>query len=178
MHRKVIFTLNELDLRRAGRLHVFSSARNARTMIRMSILWIGAMAVLSGYLYLLGMPWPELRENLPVFALVISAATFGVSFIFPLALGPIIIRRRFRQDKLLRQAGTVNWDEEAYTVEQPGIYNRIQWGDYSKWREDRHVFVLFRSDYTYQVLPKRVLAREQIEDIQRLLSTRSRNGIF
>jgi len=170
MNRKVTFKLNQLDLRRAGRLHVFSAMRDPRTVIRVSVIWAAAIAVLVGFLYLAAMPWPELLENLPLFALIMAAATFGVAFVFPLALGPIVIRRRFRQDKLLRQAATASWDEHAYQVEQPGIYNRILWGDYSKWREDRHLFMFFRSDYSYQVLPKRALTQEQIEDIRRVLS--------
>ncbi len=173
MNRKATFTLSERDLRRAGRLHVFSAMRDPRTITRVSLLWIVAMALLVGFLHLIGTPWPELRGNLPLFALIMAAPTFGVAFVFPLALGsilgPIVIRRRFRQDKLLRQAATASWDEDAYEVEQPGIYNRIPWGDYSKWREDRHLFMFFRSDYSYQVLPKRALTEEQIEDIRRVL---------
>ncbi|NLR97145.1 YcxB family protein [Rhizobium sp. P38BS-XIX] len=125
------------------------------------------MVALAGFFHMIGMPWSELLENLPLFTLIMFIATFGVAFVIPLVLGPIIIRHRFRQDTLLRQTATVSWDEDAYEVEQPGIYNRIAWGDYSKWREGRHLFMFCRSDYSYQMLPKRVLTQEQIADIRR-----------
>ncbi|WP_350019326.1 YcxB family protein (plasmid) [Rhizobium sp. ZPR4] len=125
---------------------------------------------LAAFLGLAGMPWLELRAALPVFALVIAAATFGFAFVFPLLIGPVVIHRRFRQDKLLRQAAEISWNEEAYEVNQPGTHNRFAWTDYSKWREGRHTFLFFRSDYSYQVLPKRVLTQEQIDDISKILS--------
>lgn len=170
MNRQVTFTLSEQDLRLAGRLHVFSWLREPRAMARMLAIWVGAMAVLLGFLYWTGVPWPRLSEKLPLFAFVPVAVVFSVAFVVPLVLGPIVVRRRFRQDKLLRQPVTASWDESAYQAEQPGIYNRIPWGDYAKWREDRHLFLFFLSDYSYQVLPKRALAPEQIADIQKVLS--------
>lgn len=170
---KATFTLRELDLRRAARLHVFSSMRNLRTIVRLSILWIGAIVVLVAYLLTVGMPWADLRQNLPLFALIMAAAIFGTAFVIPLVLGPIVIRRRFRQEKLIRQPVSVSWDEEVYEVDQPGVHNRIPWRDYAKWREDRHQFLFFMSDYRYQILPKHVLTQEQIEDIRATLSALS-----
>lgn len=170
MNRKAVVTLNELDLRRAGRLHVWSSIRDPRVVIRIALLWAGAMVALVVFLGLAGMPWPELHAALPVFALVMAGVTFGFAFVFPLLIGPLVIHRRFRQDKLLRQAAEVSWNEDTYEVIQPGAHNRFAWTDYSKWRDGRHTFMFFRSDYTYQVLPKRVLTQEQIDDISRILS--------
>jgi hypothetical protein len=169
MSRTATFTLSELDLRRAVRLHVFAMLRDRRTMIRLSIVWIVGIALLVGVLLLMGIAWPELRGDLPLISLVMAVMAFGVPFLLPLALGPLVVRRRFRGDKLVRQPVTASWDEEAYQVEQPGIYNRIPWGDYSMWQEGRHLFVFFISAYSYQVLPKRVLTEEQIEDIRRVL---------
>ena len=89
---------------------------------------------------------------------------------FPLALSPLVIRRRFKQDKLVRKPVSAGWDEEAYEAEQPGVHNRIAWRDYMKIREDRHLFLFFISDYSYQILPKRALTQEQIADLQRVLA--------
>ena len=167
--RSATFVLSELDLRRAARLHVFSAMRDRRTIIRLSILWIGVMVALAIYLRLVGMPWAELREYMPLFVLVLASAAFGAAFVVPLLLSPMVIRRRFRQEKILREPAEVRWDEEAYEVDQPGIHNRIAWRDYTKWREDRYQFLFFASDYRYQVLPKRVLTQAQIEDVRAIL---------
>ncbi|MCV9939838.1 YcxB family protein [Boseaceae bacterium BT-24-1] len=171
MNRKTTFTLDELDLRRAVRLHAFSAIRETRTLIRMAVLWAIAMAAFIGFFSAAGMPWPELRGHLPAIALIITATILGTSLGIPLALSPLIIRRRFKQEKLIRQPVSAGWDEEAYEAEQPGVRNHIPWRDYMKIREDRHLFLFFLSDYNYQILPKRVLTREQIEDLQRILAT-------
>ena len=168
MDRKATFTLDELDLRRAVRLHAFSSIREKQTIIRLAALWAVAMAAFIGFFSATGMPWPELRGNLLPFALVVIATILGFSLGIPLALGPLVIRRRFKQDKLVRKPVSAGWDEEAYEAEQPGARNHIPWGDYMKVREDRHLFLFFMSDYSYQILPKRALTPEQIADLQRI----------
>lgn len=164
------FTLSELDFRRAVRLHVFSSIREAHTIIRLLMVWVIAVGAIAVFCYaVLGLSWPEVRGILPIFALS-SACAIGTVWVIPLVFSPLAIRRRFRQDKSVRQPITIHWNEEVYEAEQPGIHNRIAWRDYSKWREDRHLFLFFMSDYSYQILPKRVLNPEQIADLQRTLS--------
>ena len=170
VNRKTTFTLDELDLRRAVRLHAFSGFRERRTLIRMAAVWAIAMAAFVGFFSAAGMPWPELRGHLWPFALVIIATILGASLGIPLALSPLVIRRRFKQDKLVRKPVSAGWDEEAYEAEQPGVHNRIAWRDYMKIREDRHLFLFFISDYSYQILPKRALTQEQIADLQRVLA--------
>ena len=170
MDRTATFTLTELDLRRSARLHVFSSIRETRTIIRLGILWAVVMAGYVAFFSAVGMPWPELRDSLPVFALLLAATILGVSVGLPLLLNPPIIRHRFKQEKLLTKPVSVRWDEEVYEAEQPGVHNRIPWTDYMKRREDQHLFVFFVSDYNYQLLPKRVLSEAQIADLQRILA--------
>jgi hypothetical protein len=170
MNRRATFTLDELDLRRAVRLHAFSAFREKRTLVRMAVLWAIAMAAFAGFFSAAGMPWPELRGNLLPFGLVIVATILGFSLGIPLALGPLVIRRRFKQDKLVRKPVSASWDEEAYEAEQPGARNHIPWRDYMKIREDKHLFLFFISDYSYQILPKRALTQEQIADLQRVLA--------
>lgn len=170
MNRKATFTLDELDLRRAVRLHAFSGICEKRTIIRLALLWFIAMAAFIGFFSAAGMPGPELRGNLLPFALIIVAIILVFSLGIPLALGPLVIHRRFKQDKLVRKPVSASWDEEAYEAEQPGARNHIPWRDYMKTREDQHLFLFFISDYSYQILPKRALTAEQIADLQRVLA--------
>ena len=170
MDRKTTFTLDELDLRRAVRLHAFSGIREKRTIIRLALLWFIGMAAFVGFFSAAGMPWPELRGNFLPVALVIVATILGFGLGLPLALSPLVIRRRFKQEKLLRLPFSASWDEAAYEAEQPGVRNRFAWRDYMKIREDQHAFLFFLSDYNYQILPKRALTQEQIADLQRVLA--------
>ena len=170
MNRTTTFTLDELDLRRAVRLHAFSGIREKRTIIRLSVLWAIAMTVVVGFFLAAGTPWLALRGYLLPLALVVAATILGTGLGIPLALSPLIIRRRFKQEKLIRQPVSAGWDAEAYEAEQPGVHNRFAWRDYMKIREDQHLFLFFLSDYNYQILPKRALTPEQIEDLQRMLA--------
>ncbi|WP_126110654.1 MULTISPECIES: YcxB family protein [unclassified Bosea (in: a-proteobacteria)] len=171
MNRRTTFTLDELDLRRAVRLHVFSAFREKKTLVRMVVLWGISMAVVVGLFLAAGTPWLTLHGHLLPLALVITATILGTSLGIPLALSPLVIRRRFKQEKLIRLPVSAGWDEEAYEAEQPGVRNRFAWRDYMKIREDRHLFLFFLSDYNYQILPKRALTPGQIEDLQRVLAT-------
>ena len=92
--RKATFTLDELDLRRAVRLHAFSGIREKQTIIRLALLWFIAMAAFVGFFSAAGMPWPELRGNLLPSALIITATILVFSLGIPLALAlkPRVLR--------------------------------------------------------------------------------------
>lgn len=164
------FTLNEIDFQRAMRLHVFSSYREAKTLIKLLILWTVCVLALGLVLYWLGEPLAEIYHGLPQAAFWMAIVAFGTPLAIPLIFGPFAIRRRLRQDKLVLKPVSAGWDDTAYEVEQPEIRNQITWSDYYKLREDQHSFLFFVSDYSYQILPKRALSREQIEDLQRIIS--------
>lgn len=170
MDRTATFTLTELDLRRSSRLQVLGSIGETRTIIRLVVVWVVGIVGYAAVMSAVGVPWPRVRGSLPTLALALVGAILGVTVVLPLLLGPLVIRRRFRQEKQLTKPVSVRWDEEVYEAEQPGIQNRIPWADYAKRREDRHLFLFFMSDYNYQILPKRVLSEAQIADIRRILA--------
>lgn len=169
MNRAATFTLDETDLRRANRLNLFGALRDPKTLRGLALLWGVSLLPLAGYHLGAFDASAKLREAMLIFALLATAAILAVYLAVPLLLGPVVIRRRFREEKLLREPVSINWDAEAYEASQPGVHNRIPWGDYLKWREDRHLFVFYLSSYNFQVVPKRVLSDAQIADIRQML---------
>ena len=43
---------------------------------------------------------------------------------------------------------------------------RHPWGEFKKWRENQHVFLLYAGDVDFIILPKRLCAAEQIEALR------------
>lgn len=177
VERSTTFTLDERDLRCAARLNVFRSFQEMRSrmLCYLAILWGVSLLPFLGYL--LGgheTAGLEFARGMSLFALAATALVFAVGMGLPLALSPSIIRRRFRQEKLLSQPVSASWDEEAYAAEQPGVQNRLLWSDYRRWREDRDLFLFMLSDYNFQILPKRALSPEQIADLQAILTVAER----
>uniref|UniRef100_A0A9E7ZX43 YcxB family protein n=1 Tax=Bosea sp. NBC_00436 TaxID=2969620 RepID=A0A9E7ZX43_9HYPH len=176
MDRAATFTLDELDLRRATRLNVFCAMRDVRTLRGVALLWGVALLPTAGHFLGATGVTAELRVGMLMFAFFVTAALFSACIGFPLLMAPLTIRRRFREEKLLRQPVSARWDVEAFEASLSGVHNRIPWADYLKWREDRHLFLFFLSSYNSQILPKRVLSEEQAEDIRRVLSACQGSG--
>ena len=178
MNREVTFTLCERDLRHAGRLHIIRSftggVSRATLIYRWVSLWFVATFVAAAI---------SLTYNIAVYVTVeaslFRASIYGLVFAVlcgvgglgvPLLLTELGNRRCFRQDELYRRPMTVKWNDEAYEVDLHGNYSRCLWRDYWKQLEDNDYFLFFIHNNIYQILPKRVLTQEQIEDIQRVLS--------
>lgn len=168
--RDVTFTLTKLDLDQAMRLHVFSNYRQIKVIAKLTILWIVVVAGVTLLTYGDRQTWPErLLDVAPVallFASVILAVIFGV----PLLLGPLANRKRLSQDKVLRQPVMGSWDDASYVVIGENVQSRVNWRDYVYLREGSTVFTFATSHFTYQILPKRVLTHEQIDDIREIIS--------
>ncbi|UNK41586.1 YcxB family protein [Luteimonas sp. S4-F44] len=172
MDRNTIFTLDERDHRRGARVHLLRAMRDRRTRLRLMLLWLVATLVVSGIALILGTPWSELAGDLPWIALVAAATILGFAFGLPLLLAPLLVRQRFRREPLLREPVIAHWDEAAYRARQGGVESRVAWGTYVAWQESPDLFVLFLSDYNFQLLPKRALDAAQVDDLRMLLATR------
>jgi hypothetical protein len=112
------------------------------------------------------------RTRLRLALLWLVATIVIFAFGLPLVLAPLVIRQRFRREALLREPVVAHWDEAAYRAHQAGVESRVAWGTYVAWDESPDLFVLFLSDYNFQLLPKRALDAAQIDDLRTLLATR------
>lgn len=170
MNRQASFNLTELDLRRANRLNALASLREPKTLRALALLWGVSLLPAAGFFLTTTGATAELRDGMLLFALAVTAVIAFVAVGVPLLVGPSVIRRRFREEKLLRQPVSVSWDEQVFEAEQPGVQNRLAWRDYLRFREDEHVFLLMLSSANFQILPKRALSAAQIEDLRQELS--------
>lgn len=165
MERSTTFTMSEHDLLVAGRRYVYFSLTERRTMIRLGLLWLAALVVSVGLFMFLRPGRYELLEILPIAVLIATLGAFIVPVLVPLITLPIVTKRRYKQDAMIRRPLTMSWTETHFRAETEGVTNNLPWVDYVKWCEDKDQFLFFLSDYNYQILPKRVLSGAQIADI-------------
>lgn len=170
MNRETSFTLAERDLLVAGRRYVFSSLSERRTLVRLILVWIGAVLACLAMFHFLGTGRMELSTSVGIAMVIATLGAFVVPAAVPLLTLPIVTKRRFKQDAMLRKPLTVRWSETHYRVETDDTTNNLLWTDYAKWREDEKQFLFFLSDYNYQILPKRALTPEQVADIRAVVT--------
>jgi hypothetical protein len=73
---------------------------------------------------------------------------------------PRQLARIFQQQKDLSSPFEIELSDETYTgTNLYGTY-RIPWQDFVKWKEDRQMILLYRSDLMINFIPKRLLAGE------------------
>lgn len=84
---------------------------------------------------------------------------------------PWKVRRLHRQQKDLAFPFTYTWNAEFLEGQGVSGQSKRAWTNYHKFREDRHVFLLYHSDNLFEVFPKRWFSdNEQIDEFRRLAS--------
>jgi hypothetical protein len=96
-----------------------------------------------------------------------------VSICFALA-SPLLRRRAFRKRFVIEAPNMTDVraciSSDGFSSKTTGIGTGFaEWSGFDSWVEDKKVFVLFRG-FTFQPIPKRVLASTQIEELRILLS--------
>ncbi|NEU14668.1 YcxB family protein [Methylobacterium sp. BTF04] len=74
--------------------------------------------------------------------------------------------RHFHQQKLLHDAFEITLDRTGVNSKNQRIQMRFDWKDYVRWREDNYIVLIYQSDISYQMIPKRAVSAEQLEDIR------------
>jgi len=64
-------------------------------------------------------------------------------------------KRVFRQQQGLRRPHDVSWNDVGLTISGEDGQSTTRWGDFHKVRELDHQFILFLSDATFLMIPKR-----------------------
>jgi hypothetical protein len=79
-------------------------------------------------------------------------------------------RRIFKQQKDLQQPFQVAWDADKLIVDTANANVRTPWSDFIRWRENDRLFLLYRSDVLFNMVPMRAFPGEaEIESFRGLL---------
>ena len=67
---------------------------------------------------------------------------------------PYKVIKLYRQYKDLAASFSMSWDAQTLTGQGPNGHMQRPWNRYHKWKEDRHVFLLYVADNLFEVVPK------------------------
>ena len=160
MNRSVSLTLSAEDYVAANRLHCLNCFRR-RGAIAVAVLFVLAYAI-----------WMTIAhiDRWPAIGVIALNAGFAAVVVFMIAnyywLIPITTRRTYRKHKALHRTYTLSWSETGLTVTGDGGEWKISWSDYLKWAENVEIFVLYQAPRLFNMLPKRALTPEQIDDFR------------
>jgi len=86
------------------------------------------------------------------------------------ALTPIRVRRIYKKFKLAERPYTLEWDEEKLVTEDKNSKSSMPWKDFTRWFEDRRIFMLNFQHIRVTFVPKRVFVdAASLDAFRRLL---------
>ncbi|WP_166039909.1 YcxB family protein [Sphingosinicella sp. YJ22] len=83
---------------------------------------------------------------------------------------PAMSRRSFAQQKWLGDEVEMTWSDDGILFETCNSHARHDWDGFGKWSENGAVFVLFFTDSLFSMIPKRVLAAHEADDLRTRLA--------
>ena len=116
-----------------------------------------------GLLLILGLLDP--RALMQPFLLALIGAAI-VLFLTIRMVVPFHAKRHFRQAAALRDEIAVTWDDEGVSLSGAHGNSRLAWGEFHRWAENDRLVLLFQSQMLYNIVPKRVLTAEQVDDLR------------
>jgi len=109
--------------------------------------------------------WRELGTLVGAF----GGAMVLLSIVSRYLLLPRRVKRVYRQQRNLQRPYEVSWDDDHYSTRSEQGNARIPWNEFLKWRENKRLFLLYRSDVLFHMVPKAALSNEQVADFSRLI---------
>jgi hypothetical protein len=156
-------TIEPRDYLRAQYLHL--RPRPFLCWVGMGFLVVALMAVVS---ILCKSKWTgaDLRS---LMGLVISFAV--IAFIFFVRM-PLLTRRIFRQQKLLHHPIAVHVTRESCHAKFELGESTLPWTTFHKWKENRHLFLVYQSDALFHMWPKRCFpSPEAVNEFRAILES-------
>jgi YcxB-like protein len=154
------------DFKKAQQLHARQAAASYGTrvfLVAIAVLFYGSLIVL----VLLGrLQWPYLLAPL---------ALLLVFLLYQYVYKPFMQGRTFKKHKDISAPFEMDLSEEGLSVSNPQGSAMIPWNNFLKSAEDREMVLLYRSYIIFQMVPKRLFARES--DLQFLREQLTRNRV-
>jgi len=108
-----------------------------------------------------------------VIRLLVLAAVATVLLLERHVFLPLRARRIFRQQRSMQEPFEVSYDVDGVRWESAVTTRRLPWHYYVRWAEDDRYFLLYQSDWTLEIIPKRFFeSEEQVSVFRTLLDER------
>ena len=167
MNRSVTLRIEERDIVAAQHMLLRRSLRHPVRLTLVVALWVGFTAFMV----------PLFRDELPQDlgeAIVLAAAigapvVFGLPILLVRWLAPRAARRNLRAIPAFQGELHYSWSDEGFGCDTVAGNSLVHWPTYRRWLESDALLLIWPNPVQYQILPKRILGPEQIDDIKRFL---------
>ncbi|MGY5779840.1 YcxB family protein [Rhizobium sp. LEGMi135b] len=162
---ELVYELTPRDLLHALRLHFRQHIRSRSAIIRFTVVW--ALAVVACGLIVAGAGNTN-DAIIPVltFAIAVPIGIVGIPFLIVYTFGGRAARKTYREQKTLHKPVHLSWSEDGVHFRSDFGETRLQWSDFLMARQDRHCILLYESRRLYRLIPKRILADDQLLELQ------------
>jgi hypothetical protein len=139
------------DLKAAQDLHA-RPGRWARWGLFLVLGALGLLLILGIIFGLMGsISWSTIIY--PIFLL-------GFLALFWFVLRPYQITRSYKQHKELSSPFEMELSDEGYSIKNSYGSGKIPWKDFAKWKADKKIILLYRTDNMFNMVPRRLLQDE------------------
>lgn len=155
------FTLD--DYRNAFRAHYKKGASALTRWMMKLLLVVGVIFFLLGILLL----WDGQRApNVVFFPFLIGVVWiwFGLGQTYMLSA-----KKQFVKAPALREPRTIELNDEGVTTDAGIASSQVSWKAYLRFVESKDNFLLYSSPACFNIVPKRVLQPEQVNELRQLL---------
>lgn len=101
--------------------------------------------------------------------LLLGFALVAIPALQRFVLLPNRLKNIYRQQKDLHRPFAFEWNDTGYALESDHGSSRVPWSDVVRWREDKTVIIIYRSDVLFNLVPKRDLGPAELETFRALL---------
>jgi hypothetical protein len=158
--RRVAVTISAGDYANANKRHSFKYSLNP-VPVAFYLVMLGL------FLVALSRPYTTTWIGLPNdFFVGVFGGLLVLPFVFYFVLAPMIARRTYAKHKTLQQPFEMSWSNKGFRTSNANGDWTLPWSDFYGWDESDHVFLLYQSPRLFNIVPKRVLTPEQIDDFR------------
>lgn len=161
---QINYQISEQDYLAAQKLAIRNHPREAtRLVFRILPFW--------GLFLALGILWPMFLQ--PIF---LRRFQWNIGTIMGLPLSALLLcfplllnhgrKAAYRRNASLHGRRSVAMDEQGLSFQGPNYSSQLKWPIFVKFAEDSKAFVLFQSNGSFNLIPKRQLSPQQISDLR------------
>lgn len=89
-------------------------------------------------------------------AVILTGTVVLILFLLPPWIRKFRLRRIFNEQQTLHETFTVTFDDERVTWDCESGNARIRWENFTRFKEDANIFILFESRNLMRIVPKQV----------------------
>jgi len=160
---KIAYRISEQDYMDAQSLYLANLRPRYRRFLRSLRPWVGALAVIINVAYIVLVP--ERNLALSVIGFLIG---FYLIYCSHFAIRRFV-RRSYRNNPHYKHDFTADISESGVHVVTATDDSQSKWGSFVRFLESDRIFMLFYSELTFIIFPKRAFAPGETEQCRELL---------